>query len=98
MNALRVSRLHNNAHRPARDAHDGNRYARRQTLRIGDVVGVRFAIVEVHNGGIGAAQIQIDKRQVAAQVWMTCPMQVRWSMVGTSYEWWRGSKALTIEA
>ena len=68
MQVLGIARLHDKAHTSTRNAHHRHRNARHKTLYIRNVVCARFAIEQVHNGGISAAQIQIDKREIASQI------------------------------
>ena len=68
MEMLWIAGLHNKAHASAGNAHHRHRNARHKALHIRNVVCARFAVEQVHNGGIGAAQIQIDKREIAPQI------------------------------
>ena len=68
MEMLWIAGLHDKAHASAGNAHHRHRNARRKALHIRNVVCARFAVEQVHNGGIGAAQIQIDKREIASQI------------------------------
>ena len=64
MQVLGIAGLHDKAHASTGNAHHRHRNARRKALHIRNVVCARFAVEQVHNGGIGAAQIQIDKREL----------------------------------
>ena len=68
MEMLWIAGLHDKTHASAGNAHHRHRNARHEALHIRNVVCARFAVEQVHNGGIGAAQIQIDKREIAPQI------------------------------
>ena len=68
MQVLGIAGLHDKAHASAGNTHHRHRNARHKALHIRNVVCARFTVEQVHNGGIGAAQIQIDKREIASQI------------------------------
>ena len=68
MQVFGVAGLHNKAHASAGNAHHRHRNARREALHIRNVIRAGLAVEQVHDGSIGAAQIQIDKREIASQI------------------------------
>ena len=68
MQVLGIAGLHDKAHASTGNAHHRHRNARHEALHIRNVIRAGLAVKQMHDGSIGAAQIQIDKREIASQI------------------------------